>query len=1365
MGGKTSTSTQGVSIPPAVLAQYQAVNSAATQTAATPFQQYGGQFVSPVNAQQSAGIAGTNAAANEAQPYYGAATGTLEGAQSGVNPINQSATGLAAASAGPVNAQPLTGDQINSYLSPYLGDVLGSTSALLNQNNQQQQAGQLGTAIQSGAFGGDRTGIAAANLEQQQNLSNANIYSGIANQGYLNAQGVAQQQQGVNLEAGQANRAALGSAASNLSGIGQTAYGEGANTATTLAGLGVGAQSAGLQGAQAQIGAGTLQQQTQQAQDTAQYNQFLQQQSYPFQVDQFLANIAEGTGALSGSTTTTQQPGGFFSDRRLKHDVKKIGELYDGQHIVSYKMHGDPRTRIGLIAQDVEKKRPEAVGLAAGYKIVDYGKATEEAANRGHFYSGGVVPIRAGLASGGGAVWEAGAFADGGSPYGGSDTNYDLGSILAAQAQIYAPSKNQRQIPNQGANHQLAVASGSPTPPPSGSSNVNQAIGLGQKGYQAYKHFTTPTTPPPSGGGVPPTPSLPPAADSSYFTPQAAAADSPGLGGGVPPTPSLPPAADSSYFTPQAAAADSPGLGAGAAETAAPAAADVAAPAAADAAGVGAGAAVDAGVETTAALAAEYAAADSAVALLAAKRGGRIRGKLAAGGTPYESGATGTPYQDENSTLIVPDDENSTKLLTAGPLKKQPTGLQTAMSLGQPDTASSAIGGMFSNSALARGGGVEGRRGYDDGGDVAQTADPDMLPEQTVESARPPPIEYTGGVSNTDAPPMRTSAPKAADTGVTAGAETPKDHWWKHAENVVPLLSGLAAMGTAPTRSWGTALAAGLGAGAQSYIPTQEGLATANLTRQKGRSEGYEADLMQAANNVAIPMLNGVRAPSALAPPAAMPGGGATPGSAPYRPTPQSPPQATPQGTAQAPTLAQQLRVKYQNPPLTPDDAQKLQQSQYLSAATKNPAWVAAAQQGPTNRVTQTDYANKQDARSNYDAAVQTYHATKDTNPAIAASAAATADAYQQYTDDEPMVGAGGVQLNKRTKEPYIGSEAQRLSPDAYTQLNDQMMQKDTIPAGDPNDPGKTIQIPHYKRLGFDTPAQAIAAVIPAGVPDVPGRAAQRPDVGSPMAGAPPRPTIRPTVGAPPVTAAQPAAQPARPGQRQLPSTSVLPAPVAAKAFSDAKFFPSKQANQPGTTFGSATGINADAEAKRKVELQAVASDVSESSGAALQYAAAAKNILDSKGAPVTGFYGPYAKILSSIAGTANASNYEEVSKQLINLAVQAGKSNFPNATQKEVGIQLEQASPATNQQGPALRRLLDETMRINKYALDSATLANDYIDKGGTALRFGAWNQAYHPRAEAVNQRTAPPAAIAHLKSHPELADQFHQYYGYLPQ
>ena len=450
MGGKSSTQTSQVSIPPQVLQQYQSVNQNAENVAQTPFQQYStdpSAFVAPLNATQNAGIAGTNAAAGQAQPYYDAATSTLNQAQSATQPYYGAATGLTGAALGnaaPYNqaatglalgatqtANPITGQQIGQYLSPYLGTVLGSESALLNQNNQQQQSGQLGNAIQQGAFGGDRAGIAAANLEQQQNLANANIYSGILNQGYNTALSTAQQQQAQQVAAqqtGAQNLAAIGQqqysqglgAANQLASLGQDVYSTGANTASALAGLGTGAQTAGLQGAQAQLAAGQTAQQTQQAGLTALYNQFLQQQSYPFQTAQFLANIAEGTGSLSGSTTTTTTPGGLLgSDRRMKEDIRKVGETFDGQPIYSFRYKGDKTTRIGLMAQDVEKKHPEAVGgLGGGLKGVDYEKATDDAAERGHFAYGG-TPMLPGLGPA------------------------DYSQLLQAQEQMYAPFAQQ----------------------------------------------------------------------------------------------------------------------------------------------------------------------------------------------------------------------------------------------------------------------------------------------------------------------------------------------------------------------------------------------------------------------------------------------------------------------------------------------------------------------------------------------------------------------------------------------------------------------------------------------------------------------------------------------------------------------------------------------------------------------------------------------------------------------------------------------------------------------------------------------------------------------------------------------------------
>lgn len=409
MGGKTSTSTQSVSIPPEVLARYNAVNARAEDVAQRPFQQYGtdaNAFVAPLSQTQQAGIAGTTAAAGAAQPYY------------------QAATGMAFEGSGATNVGPLTGQDISRYSNPFVESVVQPTARLLRQQQEQQMSGQTANAIRSGAFGGDRAGIAAANLAGQQGLAYANAINPLYSRSYEQGLAAAQQQQGLDLQQQQANLARR------------------QQGAQTLAGLGAGAQTAALQGAAAQIQAGQQQQQTEQAGKQALYNQFLQQQGYPFQVAQFLANIAMGTGALSGSTTTTTQPAPFFSDRRLKHDIHRIGETDDGMPIYKFKYKGDPReqTHIGLMAQDVEKTRPEAVGVASGYKTVDYDRATRA--------SGGLVP-----SSEGGGVWPEMAgegYADGGMPqldiFGGGTSRIPA-SVLA---QMQNSPRRQLMTPSMG---------------------------------------------------------------------------------------------------------------------------------------------------------------------------------------------------------------------------------------------------------------------------------------------------------------------------------------------------------------------------------------------------------------------------------------------------------------------------------------------------------------------------------------------------------------------------------------------------------------------------------------------------------------------------------------------------------------------------------------------------------------------------------------------------------------------------------------------------------------------------------------------------------------------------------------------------
>ncbi|MGE0238410.1 MAG: tail fiber domain-containing protein [Parvibaculaceae bacterium] len=69
-----------------------------------------------------------------------------------------------------------------------------------------------------------------------------------------------------------------------------------------------------------------------------------------------------------------------YSDRRLKTDIKKVGRTDDGQNIYSYRYKGGRAMHLGLMAQEVAKRKPEAVIAApGGYKAVDYNKALEDA--------------------------------------------------------------------------------------------------------------------------------------------------------------------------------------------------------------------------------------------------------------------------------------------------------------------------------------------------------------------------------------------------------------------------------------------------------------------------------------------------------------------------------------------------------------------------------------------------------------------------------------------------------------------------------------------------------------------------------------------------------------------------------------------------------------------------------------------------------------------------------------------------------------------------------------------------------------------------------------------------------------------------
>lgn len=93
------------------------------------------------------------------------------------------------------------------------------------------------------------------------------------------------------------------------------------------------------------------------------------------------ANVVQGLfeAPATGFSSFTNS---FFSDKRLKENLKKVGTLDNGLNVYegNYKKETglDTRPQLFLIAQEVKKKNPDAVTKVDGYLAVDYSKAVKE---------------------------------------------------------------------------------------------------------------------------------------------------------------------------------------------------------------------------------------------------------------------------------------------------------------------------------------------------------------------------------------------------------------------------------------------------------------------------------------------------------------------------------------------------------------------------------------------------------------------------------------------------------------------------------------------------------------------------------------------------------------------------------------------------------------------------------------------------------------------------------------------------------------------------------------------------------------------------------------------------------------------------
>jgi hypothetical protein len=275
----------------------------------------------------------------------------------------------------------------NPYLDAAIGNSMSEAADAVNR--QFSASGRYGSGAHSGTLGKSLGNIATSARMNAYNTDTQNQLAAIGQMGNLSSAGLS------------GNLGGYGA----MAGLGQQAFGN------TLAGAGAipGLNQAQNTDAQTLMQIGGQRMDYDQAKiDAANEN--------PWTRVGNLAQIAGGIGGLGGtqnSTSTTSVSGGSpilggilggvgalgnlgkglpglasgfsslfaLSDARAKEDIKPVGMLTNGLRVYSYKYKGDTRPQIGLLAQEVEMRKPEAVATdpVTGLKAVRYDLATEAA--------------------------------------------------------------------------------------------------------------------------------------------------------------------------------------------------------------------------------------------------------------------------------------------------------------------------------------------------------------------------------------------------------------------------------------------------------------------------------------------------------------------------------------------------------------------------------------------------------------------------------------------------------------------------------------------------------------------------------------------------------------------------------------------------------------------------------------------------------------------------------------------------------------------------------------------------------------------------------------------------------------------------
>lgn len=360
-----------------------------------PLQMYDGQRIAGLNDNQNSAIAAAREGVGKMQPYMDNAMtfGTQAGGNYGKEYTSTDYNPMM------VGTDSFDQSKADQYMNPFVKMALDPTrdeierSATIERNRMN-----LGSSMR-GAFGGDRTGVAEAEINRNVLDKTRQLYG----EGYASAFDKAMSgyqtdagrkltadmsNQGADSSANQFNRThALAGFDSNRNQF-NTDQDRKLSVAQLMESLAKTKSGLITDNINRLSSTGALQQQQEQNVMNQKYGDFTEQRDYPQQQLEMLLSVLRGSGAQgSVQNTTTQKPstagqiaglaqtaaGAFMmSDIRLKQDIDYLGRE-NGYPIYAFAYKSDPSIRYkGVMAQEILQRNPEAVTMIDGFYAVDY---------------------------------------------------------------------------------------------------------------------------------------------------------------------------------------------------------------------------------------------------------------------------------------------------------------------------------------------------------------------------------------------------------------------------------------------------------------------------------------------------------------------------------------------------------------------------------------------------------------------------------------------------------------------------------------------------------------------------------------------------------------------------------------------------------------------------------------------------------------------------------------------------------------------------------------------------------------------------------------------------------------------------------